>query len=75
MTTSYDANFTTVSDQMGEVRRSMTNGLGQLARVDEPDSSGNLGTTASPTQPTSYTYNELSNLTQVVQGSQTRTRL
>ncbi|MCM3873838.1 MAG: hypothetical protein ND895_24380, partial [Pyrinomonadaceae bacterium] len=73
VTTSYDANFTTVSDQMGKVRRSMTNGLGQLARVDEPDASGSLGTTASPTQPTSYTYNELSNLTQVTQGGQTRT--
>lgn len=70
VTMSYDANFTTVTDQIGKVRRSMTNGLGQLARVDEPDTNGSLGTTASPTQPTNYTYNELSNLTQVVQGSQ-----
>ncbi len=69
VSTSYDANFTTVTDQAGKVRRSMTNGLGQLARVDEPDGSGSLGTTASPAQPTSYTYNALSNLTQVTQVS------
>ena len=51
----------------------MTSGLGQLLRVDEPDSTGSLGTTTSPTQATSYTYDALSNLTQVAQGSQTRT--
>jgi RHS repeat-associated protein len=70
----YDAEFTTVTDQAGKVRRSMMNGIGQLARVDEPDKdTGSLGSTASPVQPTSYTYDALGNLTGVVQGTQTRT--
>jgi YD repeat-containing protein len=74
VTTAYDAEFTTVTDQTNKSRRSMVDGLGRLARVDEPDKdAGNLGTTASPVQPTSYAYNALGNLTQVVQGSQTRT--
>ncbi len=34
----------------------MIDGLGRLARVDEPDGSGNLGNKTSPIQPTSYTY-------------------
>jgi RHS repeat-associated protein len=70
-TTAYDAEFTTVTDQAGKVRRSRTNGLGQLARVDEPTASG-LGTTSSPNQPTNYTYDALSNLVRVEQGSQNR---
>ncbi len=73
VTTAYDADFTTVTDQAGKLRRSMTSGLGQLVRVDEPDSAGSLGTTTSPMEATSYTYDALSNLTQVAQGSQTRT--
>ncbi len=74
VTTAYDAEFTTVTDQAGNVRRSIVNGLGQLARVDEPDKdTGSLGSTASPVQPTSYTYDALGNLTQVAQGTQTRT--
>ena len=73
VTTAYDANFTTVTDQAGKVRRSMTDGLGRLSRVDEPDGSGSLGTQSSPTQPTNYTYNALGNLTQTTQGAQTRT--
>jgi len=72
VTTAYDANFTTVTDQAGKVRRSMFDALGRLRRVDEPDASGSLGTTASPVQPTSYTYNVFGNLTTVTQGSQTR---
>ena len=54
-------------------RRSVTNALGQLVRVDEPDGSGNLGTVASPIQPTSYSYNTLGSLVTVNQGVQTRT--
>jgi RHS repeat-associated protein len=74
VTTTYDAEFMTVTDQTAKSRRSMVNGLGQLVRVDEPDqTTGALGTTAAPVQPTSYTYDGLSNLTQVVQGTQTRT--
>ncbi len=72
ISTSYDANFTTVTDQAGKVRRSMTDGLGRLIRVDEPDAGGNLGTSSSPVQPTSYGYDALGNLTTVNQGSQTR---
>jgi hypothetical protein len=56
VTTSYSGNSTTVTDQAGKQRRSITDGLGRLIRVDEPDSTGNLGTVASPTQPTSYVY-------------------
>src|SRR3569623_668770 len=37
----------TVTDQAGKVRRSVTNGLGQLTRVDEPNSSNALGTISS----------------------------
>jgi hypothetical protein len=40
VTTSYSANTTTVTDQAGKTRRSSTDGLGRLIRVDEPDSSG-----------------------------------
>ena len=72
VTTTYDANFTTVTDQAGKLRRSMTDGLGRLARVDEPDASGNLGTTSSPAQPTSYSYNAFDNLLTINQGVQTR---
>jgi RHS repeat-associated protein len=72
VTTSYDANFITVTDQAGKVRRSMKDGLGRLVRVDEPDASGNLGTTSSPTQQTSYSYDALANLITVNQGIQTR---
>ena len=73
VTTGYDAQFTTVTDQAGKLRRSNVDGLGRLVRVDEPDASGSLGTTASPNQATSYTYDALANLTQVSQGVQTRT--
>jgi RHS repeat-associated protein len=71
--TAYDANFTTVTDQAGKLRRSMTNGLGQLVRVDEPDGNGNLDVSGSPAQPTSYDYDVLGNLLHVYQASQTRT--
>jgi YD repeat-containing protein len=74
VTTSYDAEFTTVADQTNKSRRSMVDGLGRLVRVDEPDkNTGNLGATTAPVQPTDYTYNALGNLTQVNQGGQTRT--
>jgi len=62
----------TVTDQAGKVRRSITNAMGQLTRVDEPDAGGQLGDAASPTQPTYYTYDVLNNLTTVGQGVQTR---
>src|ERR1043166_9358712 len=72
VTTSYDGQFTTVTDQVGKVRRSMVDGLGRLLRVDEPDANGSLGATSSPAQPTNYTHDVFGNLTSVTQGTQTR---
>jgi RHS repeat-associated protein len=73
VTSSYSGNTVTVTDQAGKVRRSMTDALGRLIRVDEPDANNNLGSVSSPVQPTSYTYDTLDNLTAVNQGNQTRT--
>jgi RHS repeat-associated protein len=71
--TANDAEFTTVTDQAGKSRRSRADALGRLVRVDEPDAAtGNLGATASPVQPTSYTYDALGNLRKVDQGGQFR---
>ncbi|MCO6509364.1 MAG: hypothetical protein J5I65_01090 [Aridibacter famidurans] len=63
----------TVTDQAGKVRRSITNALGQLIRVDEPNASNQLGTISSPNQDTLYSYDTFSNLVSVDQGVQTRT--
>lgn len=71
--TSYTGNATTVTDQAGKLRRSIANALGQLTRVDEPNSSNELGTVSSPNQQTSYVYDASDNLLSVTQGSQTRT--
>ncbi|HMM81493.1 MAG TPA: RHS repeat-associated core domain-containing protein [Pyrinomonadaceae bacterium] len=67
-----DVNAATVTDQAGKLRRSITNALGQLVRVDEPNSSSQLGSVSSPNQDTSYAYDTLNNLTGVTQGSQSR---
>ncbi|MGB7068403.1 MAG: hypothetical protein WBD22_02825, partial [Pyrinomonadaceae bacterium] len=73
VTTDIDANATTVTDQAGNQRQSITNALGELTRVDEPDkNTGQLGTIATPIQPTNYAYNTLGSLTTVTQGVQTR---
>ncbi|MGB7069750.1 MAG: hypothetical protein WBD22_09670, partial [Pyrinomonadaceae bacterium] len=73
VTTDTDANATTITDQAGNQRRSITNALGQLTRVDEPDkNTGQIGTVAAPIQPTNYSYDTLNNLTTVTQGAQTR---
>ena len=56
----------TATDQALKERRSITNGLGQLTRVDEATSSG-LGAISSPNQPTTYSYDILNNLIQVQQ--------
>ncbi len=71
--TDIDSNATTVTDQAGKLRRSITNALGQLARVDEPNANNELGSVTSPNQPTYYSYDTLSNLINVSQGVQTRT--
>jgi len=57
----------TVTDQAGKLRRSVTNALGQLTRVDEPDGNNQLGTVDAPNQPTNYSYDTLNNLTTVQQ--------
>ncbi len=72
VTTAYSGNTVTVTDQAGKKRRSVTDALGRLARVDEPDSSGNLGLASTPAQPTSYYYDALDNLRKVDQGGQQR---
>ena len=68
----FSGNATTVTDQAGKARRSVTDGLGRLIRVDEPDEGGNLGSISAPVQPTSYSYSALDNVTQVNQGGQIR---
>lgn len=62
----------TAIDQALKVRRSITDALGRLVRVDEPDSNGNLGSVTSPNQATSYSYDALGNLRMVSQGTQQR---
>jgi RHS repeat-associated protein len=57
----------TVTDQAERARRSITNGLGHLSRVDEPNNAEQLGSIDAPNQPTFYAYDILSNLTQVQQ--------
>lgn len=46
----------TVSDQAGKQRRSITNAVGQLVRLDEPNDNNQLGAIDSPNQPTTYAY-------------------
>lgn len=71
-------NVMTTTDAAGRKGRSITNALGQLLRVDEPQNTGgtddaDLGTLASPLQPTFYKYDERGNLKEVNQSGQTRT--
>ncbi len=73
VTTSFTGNAVTVTDQALKKRRSLTDALGRLIRVDEPDAGNNLGSISNPVQPTHYTYDTLDNLTTVAQGVQTRT--
>src|SRR5690606_6327805 len=72
VSTTYEGNTATVTDQAGKQRRSVTNALGQLIRVDEPDAAGQLGDASSPTQATYYTYNTLGKMVYVNQGVQNR---
>ena len=73
VTSSYSGNTVTVTDQAGMKRRSITDALGRLVRVDEPDTNGNLDVNGAPVQPTMYSYDTLDNLIQVNQGGQIRT--
>lgn len=72
ITTTYEGNantfVTTVTDQAGKVRRSLTDLLGRLVRVDEPNANGSLGDVTNPAQPTCYRYDALNNLREVKQG-------
>jgi YD repeat-containing protein len=65
VTTSYNANQTTVTDQAGKTRRSLTDALGRLVQVIE-DPNGLA-------YQTNHAYDALNNLTTVVQDTQTRT--
>jgi len=65
--TEYSGNAVTATDQAGKQRRSITNALGQLKEVHEPNNAGQLGSIASPNQPTYYSYDTLNNLLQVEQ--------
>lgn len=68
-----NASAATVTDQAGRQRRQLTDALGRVIRVDEPNEAGQLGTDInSPAQPTSYLYDVLGNLTKITQGVQTR---
>jgi RHS repeat-associated protein len=73
VSTSYNGNSVTVTDQAGKLRRTITDALGRLTRVDEPNVNNILDSGGSPVQPTTYTYDVLDNLTGVNQGVQTRT--
>ena len=61
----------TVTDQAGKQRRSVSNALGQLTEVDEPNDGGQLDVNGTAAQPTSYLYDTLGNLTTVTQASGT----
>jgi YD repeat-containing protein len=67
--TSYQGIYTTVTDQAGRQRRQKTDAMDRVVRVDEPDTSGSLGTVDSPAQASSYEYNTQGNLIHITQGS------
>jgi RHS repeat-associated protein len=66
--TGYSGNATTVRDQAGKQRRSITDGLGRLKSVDEMNEYPSTTVYAT----TSYDYDALDNLVHVAQGSQHR---
>lgn len=69
--TIYQGAYTTTTDQAGKQRRRLTNALGSIVRVDEPDDSGSIGTNDAPTQPTYYDYDALGNVVHVSQSAGT----
>lgn len=64
VTTSYNGNQVTVTDQAGKMRRSVSDALGRLTTVYEDPNGLNYQT--------SYAYDVLGNLRTVTQGAQTR---
>jgi RHS repeat-associated protein len=75
VTASYNGTVTTATDQAGKSRRQLTDALGRIVRVDEPDLNGDLGLVASPKQPTSYEYDGNDNLNKVTQSDGTNTQI
>ena len=63
--------FTFTNEADGE-RRQIIDALGRVIRLDEPNSSGSLGSEASPNQATSYQFDVLDNPVKITQGSQNR---
>lgn len=70
----YSGLVVTITDQAGKKRRQIADPLGRIVRVDEPNSNGELGTAASPHQPTYYEYDGNDNLTKVTQSDGTNTQ-
>jgi RHS repeat-associated protein len=70
--TTYEGDVTTSTDHAGKQRRQIVDALGRMIRLDEPNSSGSLGTVGSPAQSTSFMYDVLDNLVKITQGSQER---
>jgi RHS repeat-associated protein len=72
--TAYCDNTTLVTDEAGHWRRSTVDGLGRLSEVDEPNSlTATVNSNGCPAQNdpiwvTTYSYDNLSNLTGIVQG-------
>jgi RHS repeat-associated protein len=67
--TAYDAEWTTVTDPAGKVRKQKVDVLGRLVEVvEDPGASPKLNYS------TTYSYDALDNLTQVVQGQGVQTR-
>lgn len=60
------------TNQAGKKSRSISNALGQIIRVDEPNLNNELGAIDAPVQPTSYKYDVLGRLSKVTQGEQAR---
>jgi YD repeat-containing protein len=66
---SYSGNTVIKTDETGKQTKSKIDALGRQIEVDEPDPSNSNTLTLA----TTYTYDPMNNLTQVSQGSQTRT--
>ncbi len=71
--TGYIGTVVTTSDASLREGRSITNALGQLLRVDEPDkTTGALDFGGAPVQSTSYKYDHFGKMVEVTQGGQKR---
>lgn len=63
----FNKTFVTVTDQAGKQRRQISDSLGRIVRVDEPDINGDLGLVTAPAQPTAYEYDANDNLAKITQ--------